>query len=383
MSAPRGTSTPPAPRAIHIWAPSFRLFGGGIAAFSRELALALARQGHALTLAGRDDVPGTLLGTPLLGSGGVPPRLRKAAFALRLVKLALRRRPRLIITTHVNFSPVAWLANRLLGIPYVVVAHGIDIHAGLARLRKRALRDADAVWAVSRWTQGRCVEAGVPLRRVELISNTVDEERFDLAPTSPSLHQRYGVAPGEHVLLTVARLDPAEQYKGYDAVLKALPALQAGVGAVRYLIAGAGMDRDRIERLADALGVRESVTLCGFVPDEDLPDLYRLADVFAMPSQGEGFGIVFLEALASGTPVLGGNRDGTPDALADGELGVLVDPRDPVAIAAQLQALLERRGRELWFDPPRLRAACLAAHGRTVFSGRIEAALGAVDRRAD
>lgn len=367
------------PRDIHVWAPSFRKFGGGIAAFSRELALALRGQQHRLILCGRDDVRGAWLGLPLIGSGALPKPLRKVAFALQLLALVARRRPCLIISTHVNFSPVARLAKRFFGVPYVIVGHGIDMHPGLSAIQKRALREADSVWAVSRWTRDRSVQAGARPQRVQLISNTVDDERFDVGRTDPSLRQRYGVAPGEKVLLTVARLDPAEQYKGCDAILRALPDLQDGVGPVRYLVAGAGEDRARMEGLANELGVRESVTFCGFIADADLPDLYRLADVFVMPSRGEGFGIVFLEAMACGTPVLGGNQDGTRDALADGALGVLADPDDPGAIATALRQLLERQGPSLWFDPRLLRDECLATHGRAAFARRVSDALDTLD----
>lgn len=366
------------PRDIHVWAPSFRKFGGGIAAFSRELALALEGQGHRLALCGRDDDSQAWRGHRVIGTGGVPARLRKMAFAMRLMALVARRRPGLVVCTHVNFSPVAALAKRVFGVPYVVVAHGIDIHEGLTSSRKRALQDADAVWAVSRWTRDRTIQAGVAPERVRLVSNTVDDGRFDVGDPDPSLLRKYGIAPGEKVVLTVARLDPAEQYKGCDAIVRGLPRVQARVGPVRYLVAGGGEDRARVEQLAIALGVSTSVTFCGFVADADLPHLYRLADVFAMPSRGEGFGIVFLESMACGTPVLGGNQDGTRDALADGALGALVDPADAVAIARELQRLLEGQGPALWFDPRALREACLAAHGRPAFGRRVSDAMASL-----
>lgn len=368
---------------IHLWAPSFRKFGGGIAAFSRELAGALQVQQHDLVLCGRDDVRGSWLGLPLHGSGAVPEPLRKVTFALQLLAHVLRRRPRLIITTHVNFSPIAMLAKRLFGVRYVVVAHGIDIHPGLSDTRKRALREADSVWAVSRWTRDRSVQAGVSVERVQVLSNTVDQERFNLGETNPSLRELYGIAPCEKVLLTVARLDPDEQYKGCDTILKALPFLQARIGPVRYLVAGGGADRARVARLAEDLGVGQCVTFCGFVADADLPDLYRLADIFVMPSRGEGFGIVFLEAMACGTPVLGGDQDGSRDALADGALGVLVNPDEPLAIAEELQRLLERQGPSHWFVPKLLRAECLAVHGRSAFSRRVSDAMASLQEGAD
>ena len=202
-------------------------------------------------------------------------------------------------------------ARRLFGIRYVIVAHGIDIHPDLSAARRRALRNADAVWAVSRWTRDRAVAVGMAAERISVLSNTVDDRRFDPAPPGDGLRARHGIPDGTRVLLTVARLDAAERYKGYDIVLRALPALQASIGPVLYLLVGTGDDRARIEQLARELGVAASVRFCGFVDDDALPALYRLADAFVMPSQGEGFGIVFLEAMASGTPAV---------ALVDGTL---------------------------------------------------------------
>lgn len=360
---------------IHIWAPAFRPFGGGISAFSRELALSLTGLGYRLSLFGRDDVGQEWRSFRLRGAGGLPTWLRRIGFAIQLLAFAVKERPRLIISTHVNFSPVALLARLLTGTRYVVVAHGIDIHPGLGTLRRLALRRADAVWAVSRWTRERCLSLGLPGQNVTVLANTVDHQNFDIGGPEHALRSRHGLRPDDKVLLTVARLDPAERYKGYDTVVRALPALSREVGAVRYLLVGAGADRARVEALAGQLGVSDCVTFCGFVDDDQLSAHYRLADVFVMPSKGEGFGIVFLESMACGTPVVGGNQDGTRDALVDGALGLLVDPDDESALATELAALLHGQGPAEWFQPRQLRDACLEAHGRDAFSRRVSAAL--------
>jgi glycosyltransferase involved in cell wall biosynthesis len=375
--------SPPLTPAIHVWAPAFRPFGGGIAAFSRELATALSGLGHRLALFGRDDRAQDWQGTRLRGAGARPLWSRKLAFSLQVLGIALRERPAVIVSTHVNFAPVALLAKWLLGTRYVVVAHGIDMHPGLSRMRRLALQRADAVWAVSRWTRGRVLELGVEAARIQVIGNTVDARRFDIGAgadssdtrADASLRAAYGLAPDDRVLLTVARLDAAEQYKGYDTILHALPALRAVAPGVRYLIVGTGNDQPRIEALAAQLGVADAVTFCGFVGEADLPPHYRLADAYVMPSRGEGFGIVFLEAMACGTPVVGGDRDGTRDALADGALGRLVDPGDAPALADALASMLRGDGPADWFEPARLRAACLARHGQDAFASRIRGAL--------
>ncbi len=128
--------------------------------------------------------------------------------------------------------------------------------------------------------------------------------------------------------------------------------------------------------MAKDLGVAEHVIFAGFVPDEELPDHYRLADVFAMPSTGEGFGIVFLEALACGTPVLAGNRDGSTDALDAGRLGTLVDPLSDEEITDGLSALLQHKGPEWWFDPQHLSKELKATYGRARFREKIADLIG-------
>jgi glycosyltransferase involved in cell wall biosynthesis len=350
---------------IHLWAPGFRAFGGGVTAFSRELALALAGEA-AVRLAGKLDVGGAWGGLPLQGSGGIPRPARTAHFAASVAALALTRRPRLIISAHVHFGPVAHALRRTLGIPFVLIAYGIDVGEHLSRLQLRALRAADSVWAISRWTRRRLLARSVSEASIRLVPVTFDEDR-----TGSELRTRHSVEADERILLTVARLESDEGYKGCDRLLQALPAVRRAVGRVRYLVVGGGSDIPRLRARAADLGVDQWVLFCGFVPDSELPAYYSLADVFAMPSTGEGFGIVFLEAMACGTPVLGGNRDGTPDALADGELGLLVDPDSVDAIADGLIRLLLRQGPALWFDPRRLRARCLQLYGREAFRRRV------------
>lgn len=367
-------------------------FGGGIGSFSREVALDLAAWngggGRGIRLFGRWDVPGERWGSwTIQGAGAWPASLQGAVFSALIFRAAWRRRPHFILSTHVNFGPVARLLKRLRGIPYGIVAHGIDVDQRLSSSRIRALREADRVLAVSKWTQRKVAAFGVREDRLAILGNTVDEERFAPAgPVSPGegrLRERYGFGEDDRIILTVGRLASSEVYKGYERVLRCLPRVQAGLGSVpvRYLLAGTGDDRARIAAEAERLGVSDRVTFAGFVAEEELADHYRLADVYAMPSTGEGFGIVFLEAMACGCPVLAGNRDGSVDALGGGELGELVDPCDEGAIAAGLLRLLRKEGPVWWFEPERLRGAMLARHGRVMFRKRLEEILGPLLKR--
>ena len=155
--------------------------------------------------------------------------------------------------------------------------------------------------------------------------------------------------------------------------MQALPAVRAACGPVRYIIVGHGDDRARVEAIAHEWGVADAIVFAGFVPDEELADHYRLADVFAMPSTGEGFGIVFLEAMACGTPVLAGDVDGSVDAVDHGRLGRTVDPNDVSAIAEGLIALLQGDGPSWWFDREALHRAVIGRFGRAAYLKELRA----------
>ena len=355
------------PMSFHLWSPGFSGFGGGITAFSRELARALREEGVSLRLLGKADGDGEWDGLSLIGGAGSTLR-----FAAKGIAMAATARPDLLISTHLNFGPAVRWAARIGRCPYSLVAHGIDVHPGLSQARFKALREANQLVAVSRWTKQRLLDlGGIPEEKIHILPNTYDDECFHVAADPQDLRERYRLLPDEKVILTVARLEAGEGYKGYDRVLQALPAVRNMCGPVRYVIAGKGGDRQRLEAMAAQLGVAEAVTFAGFVPNEEIGDHYRLADVFAMPSTGEGFGIVFLEAMGCGTPVLGGNQDGSVDALDQGRLGYLVDPTSVVAIADGLISLIRRQGPELWFDGEGLSAQVRMIYGRKAFRQRV------------
>ncbi len=142
--------------------------------------------------------------------------------------------------------------------------------------------------------------------------------------------------------MTVSRLASSERYKGQDRVIRILPRLRSEHPDIVYLVVGDGDDRPRLEALALECGVTEQVVFVGRVSQDELPDYFRLADVFVMPSTGEGFGIVFLEAMASGANVIAGNQDGSRDALGDGALGTLVAPDNLDELASAIRSALDK-----------------------------------------
>jgi glycosyltransferase involved in cell wall biosynthesis len=285
----------------------------------------------------------------------------------------LRERPRVILTTHVNFAKAAHWLKRLSKVRYGAVAHGVDVWSLQDPALARALRSADRLVAVSNFTRDRLVEQiGLAKDRIGLIPNTFSSEEFVLEQKPHYLLKRFGLHPDQPVILTVARLASEDRYKGYDQILRALPAVRRQIPNVRYILGGHGPDRGRIEALIRELGVEESVIVAGYIPDHELCGFYNLCDVFAMPSKGEGFGIVFLEALACGKPVVAGNKDGSVDALLNGKLGVLVDPDSIAEIEEALVLILTRRHPlKILQEPERLRAEVIETYGYPRFAGTI------------
>jgi glycosyltransferase involved in cell wall biosynthesis len=203
------------------------------------------------------------------------------------------------------------------------------------------VRRIDRFVAVSELTRDRFVAwSGVSAAKAMLLPNCFEPENFTPGPKAPELVARYGLQ-GKTVLLTVGRLDSRERYKGFDEVLDLLPTLRQRIPEIAYLIVGHGNDRERLEHRVDELGLRDQVVFAGYVEETEKTAHYRLADAYVMPSRGEGFGIVYLEAMACGIPVVGSRVDGSREALRDGLLGLLVDPSQPAEIEQAIYKALD------------------------------------------
>lgn len=298
-------------------------------------------------------------------AGNCPNYWRTTYFAAQLFGYGSFRRPDLILTSHVNFTPVAHKLKKIFGTPYWAIAHGIDSwNISDVRL-KAALVAADRIYSVSNYTSDRLAsEQRLDLDKMRILPNTFDSEQFRIRPKPDYLLKRYGLQPEQPVLLTLCRLVKAEAYKGYDQILEALPIINQSFPSVRYILAGKGDDVTRIKSLVRQHRLEKYVILTGFIPDNELEDHYNLCDVFAMPSKGEGFGIVYLEAMACGKPVLGGNQDGAVDALFNGTFGALVNPDDSKEIAQTLISILAGDyGNPLMYKPEALRQAVSEQYG--------------------
>lgn len=258
-----------------------------------------------------------------------------------------------------ELKPAGYPAHRLAqrrGLPYGVFLYGTEllllerkIHA--SRWRRRVagnlLAEAAVFVAISRWTADRAravlslVGQDDAAERVAIVPLGTEPTQFRPNLDATAVRARYGLDGGPWVL-TVSRL---EWHKGIDTVIRAFATVRASVPGARYAIAGTGDRRPQLEALARAAGVADAVRFLGFVPEADLPALYNGVDLYAGVSRYhellvEGFGISLVEASASGLAVLGGRSGGVPEAVREGETGLLVDPDDPAAVAAELVRLL-------------------------------------------
>ena len=294
---------------------------GGIACAARDFLNALARDARvkAIEVLPRSAIDPVLeLPTKIRQLHAVGSRLGYAVKGL----FALTQSWDVIFCNHVYMAPLGALIARLSGAKLVIQVHGIEVWGQIGGLRRAALEAADWIVSVSRDTRSRILSAcDVAPETILVIPNTVSEA---FAPVDRNAARRKFRLTENPVLLAVGRLSAHEQYKGHDRVIRALKPLLSGHPSLLFLVAGDGDDRARLEALAEQEGVSGHVRFLGQVPQQDLNNLYNAADLFTLPSTGEGFGIVFLEAMAAGTPAVGLAVAGAKDALADGDLGFCV-----------------------------------------------------------
>jgi phosphatidylinositol alpha-1,6-mannosyltransferase len=340
---------------------------GGIAQYNRDFLAAIA-EGTAVSSI---TVLPRHAPEPIAAPGAInqiAARPGRVAYAARALLAAFGGRIDVVFCGHLYMAPLAWLIARLKGAKLVVQTHGIEAWPRPSRLRRAATEAADLVLCASRYTRARIVGwAAVAPECILLVPTTVADA---FAPGDGSALRAALRLKAQRVLLTVSRMDARERYKGHDRVIAAIPDLVRRGHDVVYVIIGQGDDRARLEDLARETGVAERVRFLGAVAAQQLAEAYRMADLFVMPSTGEGFGIAFLEAMASGTPALGLAAAGARDALADGELGTPLSEEDdlPAAIARLLGAPKS--------DPVALSRAVRSRFGRKAFRAQLGMALG-------
>jgi len=312
---------------------------GGIPAFNREFVDAFQSIAH--------QRGGVLKVYALNDKGGGASEARGEGYAYHsfggnrwrfiLESLKAARRADGIIFGHIHLSPLALAMPRAR---YWLIAHGIEVWGPLSWLRRVGLRRMDRVLCVSRFTRDRLVERHhVKEEKTILFPNTARIPRPDKNGSPERLEAR--TSP---VILSVSRLWPEERYKKIDRVIEAMPSVLKSVPDAVYEIVGEGGDRPRLERLARQLGVDKHVVFRGALTEVQLKARYERCDVFILPSLGEGFGIVFLEAMAYGKPCIGADAGAIPEVIENGRTGLLVKPDSASDISEALVRMLKDAG---------------------------------------
>ncbi len=268
----------------------------------------------------------------------------KARFVLSAIGRA-RRTPRqatpIILAAHPHLAlPAAWIQRLRPDFKTVVMSHGIEVWDPLASRRLRALQTASLLTAPSSYTARKMAgEQNIPESKIRCLPWPLSPDFIKLAehpgqlPLPPSF-------PRGRIMLTVGRWAARERYKGVDALILAVARLRATVPDVQLVAIGSGDDLPRLRNIAVEQQVADRVHFLGGLSQRELAACYAAADVFALPSTGEGFGLVFLEAMAFGKPVVGADAGGITDLIRDGSNGLLIPPNDPDALARGLSRLL-------------------------------------------
>lgn len=262
-----------------------------------------------------------------------------------------------LICGHILLSPLLQPLCQWFSTPLIMMTYGKEVWQPVVARQLKALQQAQSIWTISRYSRDlACSASSLSPKKFHMLPCVVDGDVFTPGLPHPELVEQYGLQ-GNRVLMTVARLWSGDIYKGVDVTIRALPKILSQFPKVKYLVVGRGDDQPRLAQMAEDLGVAEHVVFAGFVADEMLVEHYRLADAYVMPSK-EGFGIVYLEAMACGVPTLSGDDDGSADPLQDGRVGWRVPYRDPDAVAAACMEIL--RGEDQRCNPEWLRQQTLA-----------------------
>ncbi len=339
----------PPSASVHITALFPEILGvGGVQEAGRLTALALhetaQRRGWSASFAGLNDPAGpqqlSVAGRTIAVQGYSRAKSQFILAAIRGARAQQKSGSHIVLAAHPNLAPIAvWMQKTRPRAHAVVLAHGVEVWEPLPLLRRAAIREAHIVAGPSSDTLHKLVEVQrVNASRTRLLPWPLNPDflcltdRADL-PLPPEF-------PDGKLILTIARASSSEQYKGTDDLIRAVSQLGTEFPDLHLVAVGGGDDLPRLQKLAAESGVARSVHFLQRLSREQLAACYARADVFAMPSAGEGFGLVFLEAMAFGKPVVAAACGGALDLIQDGVNGLLVRERDSSALAGALRCLL-------------------------------------------
>ena len=256
----------------------------------------------------------------------------KINFILRSI-ISKKKKANIVILSHINLLLVGCLVKFFSPrTKLVLFAHGIEIWDRKPFIKRILLNQCDKILSVSSFTKKKIEENNyIPENKIVILNNSLDP---NLPPkgyvSKQELLNRYSLGTDDVILLAVTRYSNKEQYKGYDIIIEIMNDLIKAFPNIRYVLVGKYDSQEyiRIKQLVKKYNLIDRIILTGFVKDEELGDHFEMSDLFVMPSEREGFGIVFIESLYYGLPVVAGNQDGSNDALMNGQLGILVNPKN-------------------------------------------------------
>lgn len=261
-----------------------------------------------------------------------PTRMR---FGARLASAQASRACDWIMYSHLSLAKVQAFVPAAVRVPYAVFIHGIEAWRELPETQKAVLRDARLRIANSSFTARRVMAMHPDIGPVLPCPLALPPGQFTIEGAGPNAP--LGAAP---TAIIVARMSADERYKGHDELLEAWPDVMRAVHGARLVVVGDGDDLDRLKTKAAALDLGDAVVFTGFVSQHELEQWYRRARLFAMPSRGEGFGLVYLEAMLHGLPCIGSTEDAAPEVIDHGETGYVISQSDRPALVAGVSRLL-------------------------------------------
>jgi glycosyltransferase involved in cell wall biosynthesis len=270
----------------------------------------------------------------------------KGRFLMTAMRAARRKHARgkgktkLVVAGHPNLAPVVRAMRFAAPLKSIICTHGVEVWEPLTRLRRSALRRANVVLAPSKYTAEHVAAVQrVAVEKIRVLPWALDPQFEALAPGAAKSAAPANFPEGR-VVLTVGRWRADERYKGMDTLIAALPRLLPRWPELQLALVGDGDDREWLEDLAEETGVRRHVHFLSGLSYAELAACYGHCEIFALPSRGEGFGLVYLEAMACGKPVIGGAHGGAPEVIEDGKTGYLVQHGDAVQLATAMETLL-------------------------------------------
>jgi phosphatidylinositol alpha-1,6-mannosyltransferase len=322
---------------------------GGVQEAGRQTAAALLgianRHGWSASFLGLNDPPGE----QFFSGGGKQIWLRgfgrsKMRFVLAGIGAAWssrKHRSGIVVAGHPHLAlPAAMMRLVSPRLRTVVLSHGVEVWEPLAAARRSALLRADVLLAPSSDTAAKLNKVqGIPPEKIRKLAWPVDSKILKMAG-APAALLLPPTFPQGQVILTVGRWAASERYKGADELIKAVAQLAAAHPGLSLVAVGGGDDLARLRKLASECGIVDRVHFLEGISREELGACYARCDVFALPSTGEGFGLVFLEAMAFGRPLIGASIGGTTDLIEDGVNGLLVPPGNSHRLAETLSRLL-------------------------------------------